>query len=498
MPKDIAADRRPESRSGKFGCLLDAVCTCTTVLLCFFYATAIALWVGFSYQTRPEAVSIGVLSIGFLLVIVALTYIYGILLKKKRRPLVRLLMWSVFLVPFLVMVIDSPPPAGDYSLSNLPAITEKGREANAILENDFMSPADFEMSPGLVNLLYYSEDRFSNILAYAQEIDAAWAAISNQRHAVARLGEYDVIPEILEEEDLAFEEDRVSPFLTVRRTLRIYQAYALLKTEQGDPQSAARELGQLHDLLRRCEDVTLIGRMVRIAFLGLNARTAYEIAQHPACDAETLEILEEAFPPLPDSVTSLENQYLVEYLAFRDLMERTSPSEYISTCRDLMPIHEIGTDDTPRQPVFVNIERGFSTVVYGLFVKPNRTMKDMRELTDKNLAEERDNSRYRRPPRSAVEDYHGNPRLLNLGGWFLIRTCTGASMDNAAESMRRTDIHCDLLAIYLAERNGGKVVLDDYYGSGSYAVTSNGSYFSVGPDGTTGTCDDIKLEWPRW
>jgi len=84
--------------------------------------------------------------------------------------------------------------------------------------------------------------------------------------------------------------------------------------------------------------------------------------------------------------------------------------------------------------------------------------------------------------------------IRNVGGLMLL-TIIAPNCDKNREQVYLTKIYSELLAIYLHNRLGEELALNDPYTGKPYVRGADGVPFSVGPDGKPGTKDDITLRY---
>ena len=88
--------------------------------------------------------------------------------------------------------------------------------------------------------------------------------------------------------------------------------------------------------------------------------------------------------------------------------------------------------------------------------------------------------------------YFKTPPVKNTGGWLLLSVAI-PDFTKAVRICYNTSIRSELLAVYLAEKSGETLVLEDPFTRKPYGHTAKGIPFSVGWDGKAGTPDDIVL-----
>jgi hypothetical protein len=215
--------------------------------------------------------------------------------------------------------------------------------------------------------------------------------------------------------------------------------------------------------------------MIWVAITGKNIETATAVIRHPNCTAAALDLLAEAFPPIPPDAVSLRAPIVGENIALANVVET------MSAATD--PYDMFG--EPPKETVLA--------VAFAVGFRKNRTLRESRTFCDFLLA-----GLDRHPPdisaaSAAVDRYFDRPDLRNLGGWYLL-TMSIPSYSNAVTKTTLLRVRSDLLALEIANRQGRALELMDFYGSGPYQRDEQtGHMFSVGPDGQAGTADDILL-----
>ncbi len=74
---------------------------------------------------------------------------------------------------------------------------------------------------------------------------------------------------------------------------------------------------------------------------------------------------------------------------------------------------------------------------------------------------------------------------------------SAGSYARAIVTMSELRVRSELLAVYLADRLGETLILNDPWTGKPYGRAEQGVPFSVGMDGKTGTPDDISLKLPQ-
>jgi hypothetical protein len=226
--------------------------------------------------------------------------------------------------------------------------------------------------------------------------------------------------------------------------------------------------------------------MIWIVTTRNNIEAAHAILQQPQCDHETLELLNKAFSPISEQDVSLRRVFIAEYVGQKAFFgTELKPSDFLNN------FVWITFGESPRAPSI--FRKVVSYLAYHLTFRKNRTFRDLKTLLDL-LVE----GAGRHPPDLSraeifMDDYVRHPVVRNLSGWRIVY-CAVPSFKRAIETVVKTKVLSDLLAIELGDRLNQPVVLDDYYSGSPYQRDERtGQPFSVGPDKQPNTSDDIVL-----
>jgi hypothetical protein len=255
-----------------------------------------------------------------------------------------------------------------------------------------------------------------------------------------------------------------------------YSSFASLQFAEGQPEDAARTLALFNRITRKTlpHQVLLVSKMIWVAIAGRNIETASAMVFHTNATPACLDILAEAFPPIPEEDASLRLAIIAEHLGQSDMAANIMTS---AARDDIMSLR---------------MNRTLAAVLYACTFKKNRTIQASRAQCDLLLA-----GIARHPPDIAdakvhLDRYFAGPDVRNLTGWALLSVSI-PSFSNAVAKTTLLQVRSDLLALEIANRQGRALELKDFYGSEPYRRDQTGRVFSVGPDGQPGTTDDVAL-----
>ena len=126
------------------------------------------------------------------------------------------------------LVNDARPIENDYSLEDIRSPAQNARESHATLLT-FRKGGDHKVEPGIPHL--GKDERYMNVLTYAEEIEKGRENIAEARSVIARLDEFDAIGDLTEPKV----DSPISSYVAYRNTAQTYWAYAALRTAQGKP-----------------------------------------------------------------------------------------------------------------------------------------------------------------------------------------------------------------------------------------------------------------------
>lgn len=464
-----------------------------TIVLCFLYSlllTAHSYWL-FLRDALWPLVPVFIAT----LFVVALGGCVGVARFCRKRELDARGYWrsallALLAVPVLDVFYDAPPIENDYSVRDItptnPAILASYDTLMTLGKNGGMkvsTPITCELEV---------ECR-SNAMAHAKLIYQAWDDIAAARAVIEKLDTYPGIADITPQVPLDYNTPILN-FMTLRSVVWTYAAYAHLKTAEGQPEEAARQLARLQSVSRKAMPyaVTLVDKMIWIAIANDNMHAAFALMQNAACSSNALEILREGFPVIPEADISLRRPLIGEYVGIKTIcIEELGPSTFLNAF-DMTEIDGTGQIvNPPRSPSFTR--KMTSCLVYYLTFRRNRTLRDLRAYYDLMVE-----GAGQHPPDMAQADalaeaYSRRPDIRNLGGWSLVSIAV-PSFAFAGKRAFETKILSDLLAIEINVRLNHPMALRDDYAGGPYQRDPQaGRLFSVGPDRMPHTEDDVWL-----
>ncbi|MBA4388843.1 MAG: hypothetical protein C0404_12745, partial [Verrucomicrobia bacterium] len=457
------------------------------LVLCIIYGWSIGTWLAwdtFFDSTGIEAglvVSLATTAILFGLAILIVNV--GRSIGWPRRRSQRILSWSIALIPIAVIMMDSSPIREDYKWEDLPRPAKDANESETCLRS--LLEVQLARSPDCITGDCY----FTNALQVASEIDSAWTNAAAATELVKQLGSFDGIddPTAIETYDL-FSGEEPNYVMKLRQLMRIYSAYAVLKTEEHQPEEAATRLVEFHTIVMKALPYSkpLVNKMVWLAMAGYNVRTAHRIARNPSCTPTALAVLKKGFPPLTQKDISLRWCFMTSYLSNRKaVQEDIDNARYIEALSLYKPFEIVsggtaasGATTAPSGNAVSQWpparhrsgfwERNLSRLAASCFFKRNRSTRDLRRYHDLLMAQCDQRPLFASPDVGFGIDYGNRPRLSNICGWLLVQYMADARYDKARATAAKTLVLSDLLAIELRTMCGEKTDIRDYYTGENY------------------------------
>lgn len=414
----------------------------------------------------------------------------GVVLFCRKRDLDSRGYWRFGVMVLLVLPIawllrDASPIDNDYSLQDIVSHDQeilasydtlmKLRKGNGLSVSTEIRKSDYHMM-------------LTNAIMHSETINNAWDSILEVRSIVEKLDTYPGITDLTPQTPLGTNTPILS-FVTLRSVAWTYQVYAGLKTAEGHPEEAARNLAKLHSVTRKGlpPSSILIHKMIWIAIAGNNMQAAFDIVRHPNCTRDALLLLKDAFYPLSEDDVSLRRTMIWEYVCLKSICEcHLTPNKFL----DVFVMSEAGKPAEP-QRLF---RRTASAIAYHMMFRKNRTFRELRKCFDFLIA-----GADKKPPDMSeaeifMKNYCANPNIRNLGGWYLISIAV-PSFGRGARTAIKTKVLSDLLYIEITKRLGETITIQDYYSERPYSLDEEtGRMFSVGPDGKPHTDDDIAFK----
>jgi len=413
-------------------------------------------------------------------------------LKGKSIALAGMLISIPLMCIFcLLWSLDAPPIPNDYTIADfrsapsecaksfelLKSLTTKN---NNIVERLHTSDASaIGLSTKDIDIL---EDIFETIMAteisgipnaYAIDIEQAWAKAEKARDIIDQLNTFTEIADLTEPgvgSEVMYERNFI-------HLARLYQAYALLQTEQGKVKTITIELIKLDSVFRKLSlNVRpLVAKLVCLLCIEVDIVTANAIANNPGASRESVELLAEHFRPLTQEQMSLRNGVLFEYLLTKVVVIEKFDRSFIGNT-----------------PLF---KRNSSLRWYrNLYDGHLNALQNIEGITSARLAVWPVIYHFREPV--SFQNQEPLPFLYscyNPVGSMFIRMIR-FPFRGLSRGISTTKVRGELLHIVLNKRLGKEVILKASVYSDEYIVDlENRKIFSPGPDGRINTKDDIKL-----
>ena len=417
--------------------------------------------------------------------------------KPLRRRAVAALL-AVWALPLVFLLRDAPPVREAVTWRDLPVPPVQMAESHACLQKliGTNAPAIRHGSDHVWNL----DEMCTNALAYSDEIERAWQAVSPGWASIEQLDTFPAIADLAELPNPCSDDWPNLPLphlVNMRNLAQACCAYALLKSAQGHPDQGARVLATFHSVVRKALPYAryLGVKMMFVVVGDMAIRTAHEISINPACSQETRDILLGAFPPLSREETSLRISLKGDYVEARAYYEQRVPRVglVLAMKEQYMPWDSVKGWILP---TVTGWERHLSAVLTFLIFHPNRTARDSKVYFERWLAAAETNPLDLSHAPTSPETHARRPELHNFGGWWLVNV----HPPTYTHAIRRTvqvKVHSDLLAMELARLNGKKLELPDYFtGQAFLTDEATGELYSPGLDKSPGTDDDIRLSKP--
>jgi len=413
-------------------------------------------------------------------------------------------------LPLALLSVDAPPLENDYTeadvrphdpavLASYDTLMKFRRDGGILVQRTF--PKEVKNDLAVI----------ADPLPHAAVIRQAWDELGEARKVIVELDQFPGITDI--GKDTRFSPDiPIVSFLTLRSTSRRYAAYARLKVAEGDTQEAARQVAQLHRVARKSlpHSHMMVTKMTWVAIAKLNIQTADVILRSPHCDAATLAVLKENFMPLAQEELSMRPTGIYNYFFTKTLLDEWRKKE-----GGMSLMHKFEMTSPPRFELAA-VERPIARLGEPFLLRRNRTLRDLRYLFDMQME---DLSTMPCGPDRAIEstwklvngildgycEWPGQPvepavisRLwcYNMEGRML--ACLAVpSVTSAGRAITVAKVQSDLLYLDICKRLGEVPELPDPYTQKPYASDARGRLFSAGPDGKSGTDDDIWADGPR-
>jgi len=391
------------------------------------------------------------------------------------------ILWSMDAAPipndYTIDDLHSAPPAYNHSFSLLKNLWEKDLPDGYLIG---LSGEDVNTIETLTKVI--AKQDYANITkelkTSSENIYTAWANGQKGRDIISELNTFSQIADLTEITALTDPEDITYGFAgNLKHLVYLYQAYIYLKIENGDEKAAINELIILDSVFRKLSinARSPVTKLVCIAALGLNIRTANFIANSPHISDESLVLLAKHFKLLEKVHTSLRNPLLFEYLTVKKSIDAMF-NEYMYKRPSMLKRNSAIR-------LFRNYCDEWIVVTEGSRMTERKVLSVWPIVCPNWL--------------HVTLDSEGNvPRIYkyyNPVGSMMVMILIPA-IEKIFQLQTKLEIHDDLLQIVLNKRLGNPVNLKARAYSDKYLIDGKKKkIFSPGPDRKNHTKDDIKL-----
>ncbi len=390
--------------------------------------------------------------------------------------------------------MDAPPILNDYTVADFRSAPPDCELSFQLLKNLTQKEKDLPDAPliGLstedvntirsLNMIIAQEDYIGiseALRANSENIYMAWENGQKGRDIISGLNTFSEIADLTEITALTeLDQDITYGFLrNLRHLIHLYQAYVYLEIEEGDEKNAINELIKVDSVFRKfsINARSMIAKLACMPALAVDIRAANFIANNTNTSNESLALLAERFQSFADMHTSFRNQFLFEYLTFKESVDAVF-YEGIYKRPSLL-----------KRNSAIRLFRNYCDRY--IFVVKDTQEPEISELSVWPVV---------CPNWLHVElDSEGNvPRIYkyyNPIGSIMVVILIPAT-ERIYEIKTKTEIHDDLLQIVLNKRLGKDINLKARaYGDEYIIDIENKKIFSPGPDGIPHNDDDIKL-----
>ncbi|MDD4870056.1 MAG: hypothetical protein PHR77_05800 [Kiritimatiellae bacterium] len=420
-----------------------------------------------------------------LIAISLVTSVHAALRKYDTRGFARGAIMAILVILFVPFLHDAPPVPRDEIPADFIPSWPGAKESQDVMLTFYRG------GPKILNVNARNTggQDVSNITVYASEVEKAWEDVAEGRKVIEKLDTFDRIADLT---DPAFLDVRngitnqaFMNYLSYRNIAHTTWSYAQLLTERGKSEEAAKELVRLYSVSSKAMPnmLILIDKMVWVAICGGTVQRAYRIASHPSCSREALKILKDGFVPMSNEAVSLRNTILGEFLGISHYF-------YDAIRKGKMDSLMTMAGGTPARRS--NLRNVVNRSLIFLTCRPNQTIRDYKKFADLAVA----GVEKMPPEQTAANQYLGSylrtPGFKNTAGRLLLAIAI-PDYTKAMNTALGNKIRSELLAMYLSQKLGENLVLNDPYTGKPYRVDANGMSWSVGPDRKAGTADDVLL-----
>jgi hypothetical protein len=394
------------------------------------------------------------------------TLLFTTMRRKKLFLAVNSLATILMAVGLAWFLVDAPPMAEDYSEQTL---RHQTNDSYPVL-NIFNSEQGTQQSKAFMQ---------------AGDVLKAWEEIKPFRTAIETLAGYNYICDLPEDKPI----DLHTPFLkysAMRDVADIYHGYCLFQVATGNGQEAIEALQHLYNLGRRgmTDASVMINKFIFMALTRQTLNTAFAVSQHEPSEIGMIKQLEAGFTPLTSEEYSMARAFTGEYLMIKNTMaQQITPEKFL----DAVLLGSEGKEEEPARFPFA------SRLAYYFGFKPNRNLRDIRQLFDLMIASQRQH-----PPdfSAAVEfadAYAKQPQIRNMAGWILNSIAMPSFEDYSLRGVE-IKVQSDLLAVTISSKLNQPLPVRDYFNKQAYRFRKEDALLRhPGQDGEYDTPDDIVL-----
>lgn len=315
----------------------------------------------------------------------------------------------------------------------------------------------------------------SNILNTNEDtIKQAWDKTEKAREVIHQLNKF---PEIADLYEPGFTIQRLKMFSLIHLS-QLYHVYAYVQTEPNDIHNFTKELIELDSVFRKLSPNVRLSAIKLCCYFIMNQNnlTANTIANKPETRHETIELLAEHFTPFTKEQMSLKNLLIFEYLSMKYCISQAPENIFMKLIPAFKPNSMLRIYRNHCEDLITTTEDTNGTKREKLTAWPSCYPFDEPVFPKKN------------------EKLPFLYRCYNPAGSLLLKIINSDTFTSIPEKNLKIKIKNDLLQIVLNKRLGMDVDFNSQAYSDKYAIdVRNKIIFSPGPDGKTGTDDDIEL-----
>ncbi|MDH3347998.1 MAG: hypothetical protein OEM02_07855 [Desulfobulbaceae bacterium] len=415
------------------------------------------------------------------LLFISLTiYSRNVFLKYGIDPslYLRTIILTVLSLTLIWIIHDQSPISSKYSWSDLPVPSENADESYGLV-NQLLGSGEQGIDIDLSGVDI--REAIENPLMFEQEIITLWEDIEPARVIINELNSYDQIADLSNVDDVIQHD-----VINIVYIARIYGAYAALMTEKSESEEAARQLAQLHSVIRKILPFSrfLINKCIWMAAANQNITNAKMISTYPGVHLATLRILKQGFSPLTDQEISCRTLFISELFFIINPHEVHGYNDFFEAICSSFILSE--SYDSKWNRLFLK----FTTPI---IIRKNTTRNFIVQLFDHIIEESDDHPLRFTKSKEFVSQYKKELDYGNIGGW-VFNNYSIVDLVGYTENILNAKVRSDLLAIYLSEHLGVAYKIRDYFSGNDY-VKSDSLYLykSAGPDGILETGDDVQL-----